>query len=104
MADSRNGLYLVAYDIADPKRLARVHRVLKQQGLPVQYSVFTVVLKRKALLHLLGRIDTLINPREDDVRCYRLPENSAADALGQQYFPDDVMLFTGGINRIVTQR
>jgi len=104
MADSQRDLYLVAYDIADPKRLARVHRVLKQQGLPVQYSVFTVVLKRKALLRLLERISTLINHREDDVRCYRLPESGAVNALGQQYFPDDVMLFTGGVNRILTQR
>ncbi len=104
MADSQSNLYLMAYDIADPKRLARIHRVLKQQGLPVQYSVFTVVLKRKALLRLLERINALINQREDDVRCYRLPENSAADMLGQQYFPDDVMLFTGGVNRMLTQR
>lgn len=104
MADSQSNLYLMAYDIADPKRLARIHRVLKQQGLPVQYSVFTVVLKRKALLCLLERINTLINQREDDVRCYRLPENSSAEILGQQYFPDDVMLFTGGVNRMLTQR
>lgn len=101
MAGNQSNLYLIAYDIADPKRLARIHRILKQEGLPVQYSVFTVVLKRKALLHLLKRIDTLIKQREDDVRCYRLPENSPADILGQQYFPDDVMLFTGGVNRIL---
>lgn len=104
MADSRNNLYLVAYDIADPKRLARVHRVLKQQGLPVQYSVFTVALKRKAMLRLLERVNALINQREDDVRCYRLPDNSVAEVLGQQYFPNDIMLFTGGVNRILTPR
>ena len=103
MADNRSNLYLIAYDIADPKRLARVHRVLKQQGLPVQYSVFTVILKRKVLLHLLERINTLINQREDDVRCYRLPENSSADILGEQYFPDDIMLFTDGVNRLLTR-
>lgn len=100
MTDHRYGFYLVAYDIADPKRLARVHSTLKKQSLPVQYSVFTVVLTHKALQRLLERIGTLINKREDDIRCYRLPENSAADTLGQQYFPGDVMLFAGGINRI----
>ena len=49
MADNQANLYLIAYDIADPKRLVKVHRTLKRQGLPVQYSVFTVVIKRKAL-------------------------------------------------------
>ena len=37
MADNQAGLYLIAYDIADPKRLSRVHRALKREGLPVQY-------------------------------------------------------------------
>ncbi len=100
MADSQIGLYLIAYDIANPKRLSRVHRTLKKQGLPVQYSVFTVVIKRKALLRLMDAISQLIHPTEDDVRCYRLPENSDVKTLGRQFFPVDVMLFTGGVNRI----
>ncbi|MER2512859.1 MAG: CRISPR-associated endonuclease Cas2 [Nitrosomonas ureae] len=103
MSDNQHSLYLVAYDIADPKRLTRIHSALKKQGLPVQYSVFIVVLKRKALLRLLARISTLINKREDDVRCYHLPENNEADALGRQFFPEDVMLFTNGVNRIWIQ-
>jgi CRISPR-associated protein Cas2 len=101
MADSQSGLYLIAYDIADPRRLSRVHRALKKQGLPVQYSVFTVVMKRKALLRLLAYLEQLIESAEDDVRCYRLPERSDISALGQQYFPEDVMLFTGGVNRLL---
>jgi CRISPR-associated protein Cas2 len=103
MADSQHSLYLVVYDIADPKRLVRIHSALKKQGLPVQYSVFVVVLKRKALLRLLALINTLINKREDDVRCYRLPKNNETDALGRQFFPEDVMLFTNGVNRILMQ-
>ncbi|WAR43667.1 CRISPR-associated endonuclease Cas2 [Methylomonas rapida] len=102
MADSRLGLYLIAYDIADPRRLSKVHRILKKEGLPVQYSVFTVVMKRPRMLRLLERIDAQILQLEDDVRCYRLPENSEANTLGRQYFPDDVMLFTGGVNRLLS--
>lgn len=102
MADSRNGLYLIAYDIADPRRLSRVHRALKKQGLPVQYSVFTVVMKRKALLRLLDHIEQLIQPAEDDIRCYRLPERADIKALGRQFFPEDVLLFTDGVNRLLT--
>ena len=101
MADSENGLYLIAYDIANPKRLSRVHRTLKKQGLPVQYSVFTVVIKRKALLRLMDAINRLIQPAEDDVRCYRLPENTDIETLGRQFFPEGVLLFTDGINRIL---
>ena len=100
MADSQTGLYLIAYDIANPKRLSRVHRALKKQGLPVQYSVFTVVMKRKALSRLLTSINELIHPVRDDIRCYRLPERTEIKTLGRQFFPEDVMLFTGGINRL----
>jgi len=93
-------LYLIAYDIANPKRLSRVHRALKKQGLPVQYSVFTVVMKRKALLRLLASINELIHPARDDIRCYRLPERTEIKTLGRQFFPEDVMLFSGGINQL----
>ncbi len=100
MADSQLGLYLIAYDIANPRRLGKIHRILKKQGLPVQYSVFTLVLKRPRLLRLLERIGQEIEAVEDDVRCYRLSNNTDPVTLGKQYFPDDVMLFTGGVNRI----
>ena len=100
MADSQSGLYLIAYDIANPKRLSRGHRTLKKQDLPVQYSVFTVVIKRKALLRLLESLNALIKSFEDDIRCYRLSERADIRTLGRQFFPEDVMLFTGGINRI----
>lgn len=102
MADSRAGLYLISYDIANPKRLSRTHRLLKKQGLPVQYSVFTVVMKRPRLLRLLSCLERLIDAREDDIRCYRLPEQGEVKTLGVQLFPEDVLLFTGGVNRILS--
>ena len=101
MADHQAHLYLIAYDIADPKRLARVHGVLKKQGLPLQYSVFTVVIKRKALLRLMSALTALIHTGQDDIRCYRLPSSIEMHTLGKQLFPEDVMLFTNGINRLL---
>jgi CRISPR-associated protein Cas2 len=100
MTDSQSGLYLIAYDIANPRRLSQVHRALKKQGLPVQYSVFTLVIKRKTLLRLMESISQLIHPAEDDIRCYRLPEHADIKTLGRQFFPEGVMLFTGGVNRL----
>ena len=101
MADNQQGLYLLAYDIANPKRLSRVHRVLKRQGLPVQYSVFTLVMKRKSLLRLLATLDALINPVKDDIRCYRLPIDVNVITLGRQLFPGDVWLFSNGVNVLI---
>lgn len=101
MADSQHALYLIAYDIANPRRLSRVHRCLKKQGMPVQYSVFTVVAKRKSLIRLLESLALLLEPSEDDVRCYRLPTAIETHALGKQYFPADVQLFSQGVNRLL---
>lgn len=32
--------YLACYDIRDPKRLRRIHRMMRGYGYPLQYSVF----------------------------------------------------------------
>jgi len=94
MADSQRGIYLIAYDIANPKRLGRVHRCLKKQGIAVQYSVFTLEMRRMPLEKLMASLKAIIHPREDDIRCYALPAQLTFEVLGQQFFPDGVMLFS----------
>lgn len=101
MARQRKKQYLISYDIAHPKRLGRTHRILKKAGLPLQYSVFTVVLSQTRLERLLAAIEKIIDPREDDVRCYALPVNIDCKSLGRQSFPGDVMLFSNGVNRLL---
>jgi uncharacterized protein YfaA (DUF2138 family) len=64
-------------------------------------QLFTVVMKREGLLRLLESLNALIKTAEDDIRCYRLPERTDIKALGRQFFPKDVMLFTSGINRLL---
>ena len=95
-------LYLVSYDIADPRRLVRVHRYLRKDGLPLQYSVFTMRLtaRRQALLML--ELAELIEPAEDDVRIYPLPEKGERVQLGQQMFPEDVLVISAGGNLMPT--
>ena len=103
MSDSKVGHFLICYDIADPKRLSRVHRCLKKQGLPVQYSVFTAELRRIPLERLFENINCIINQREDDVRCYTLPNSLDFDVIGQQFFPEGVMLISAaGISRLIS--
>jgi CRISPR-associated protein Cas2 len=79
--------FLLAYDIADPKRLTRVHRTVRDHGLPLQYSVFLVVGTTGDLDGLLADLDRIIHPKEDDIRVYPLPMTFDADAYGRQWLP-----------------
>lgn len=62
--------YLVAYDIADNKRLARLHRLMKKEGLAAQRSIFFVRATPAAVNRLMGRMIPIIKTTEDDVRAY----------------------------------
>ena len=88
-------LFLLAYDIADPRRLARVHRTVKRQGLPLQYSVFLIADTPAVLDGLLAELDDIIDPRADDIRVYPLPTRLDADSYGRQILPLGVMLLGG---------
>lgn len=87
---------LICYDIADPKRLVRVHRFMMNVGVPVQYSVFTALLTPWQQRQLMDELEMLIDPREDDIRLYPLPDRLVPITLGQQFFPEGVMLLRDG--------
>ena len=95
---SRKRLYLICYDIREPKRLARVARRLSAVGNRVQYSVFAVELTQSALAQILVDLETIIETKEDDVRAYPLPERGEVAMLGKQLFPEGVMLLRDGQN------
>lgn len=88
--------FLVCYDIASPKRLGRVHRYLKKQGMPLQYSVFLVQETRESLDLLLDGLDGIINAREDDVRAYPVNGVPEYTALGRQQLPEGLLLLGDG--------
>jgi CRISPR-associated protein Cas2 len=73
----RKGWYLVTYDIANHKRLAKVHRVLKKEGIPAQKSVFFVFATEKQVNDILDRVAKEMRLSEDDLRAYPVtqPEN-----------------------------
>lgn len=85
--------YLLCYDIADPRRLARVHRRVKQDGLALQYSVFDLRLAEARLRRLVADLRQLIHEREDDVRIYGLRTDAPITWLGQKPLPEGVQLF-----------
>lgn len=84
--------WLVTYDIADPKRLGRVFRFLKKEGVPVQYSVFWVNCDAIKMTALMAKLRLLIKANEDDLRAYRIPERAATVTIGCAIIPDDCWL------------
>jgi CRISPR-associated protein Cas2 len=95
MSASRLHTYIIAYDIADPSRLRRVHRYLKAVAFPVQYSVFIARLTEATLAELLDDLQVMIAPKEDDLRAYPLPQNADSVTLGRSSLPEDLILATG---------
>lgn len=90
MSDGRP--YLIAYDIADPRRLARVARVVSRVALRIQYSVYVAQLAPAVLRELVAALDAVIDPRADDLRIYPLPRRLDAVWYGRSPMPDGVML------------
>ncbi|MDD2845484.1 MAG: CRISPR-associated endonuclease Cas2 [Rhodoferax sp.] len=84
------GEYIICYDIADPRRLGRIHRVLKKQATPVQYSVFLFRGSDEQLQRCLDRLQHLMDPRADDIRAYPLPQRGLRLTLGPSTLPEGI--------------
>ncbi len=77
--------YLAAYDIADPKRLRRVHLTVRSYGYPLQYSLFVCDLERSEVAQLRWDLAEVINSREDRVALIDLgdaPSSARFEFLG----------------------
>ncbi len=59
--------YLVCYDVRNPKRLRRVHKLMKAFGEAWQYSVFYCTLKDIDRVRLENSLRETINLKEDQV-------------------------------------
>ncbi len=75
--------FLVAYDIADSKRLRRVHKTTKEFGWPMQYSVFISDLDAMELNQLRMRLSEVIHHREDSIAIINvgLPDSRGLDSF-----------------------
>jgi CRISPR-associated protein Cas2 len=96
MALLQNKTHLIAYDIGDPKRLGRIHRFLRKQAMPIQYSVFLIECNAVQLRALRDELEAMIDPKKDDIRIYTLPEKAEIMTLGQQHLAEGIYLLGGG--------
>jgi len=68
----RNVLRLIAYDIADPKRLRLVAKACEDYGIRIEKSVFECDLGEGDYAELWGILLSLIDETEDSLISYRI--------------------------------
>jgi CRISPR-associated protein Cas2 len=71
--------YVIAYDVSDNARRARVAKRMESVGERVQGSVFEADLDDKTRARLEQQLTRVINPQEDSVRFYRLCGDCAGE-------------------------
>ena len=64
--------YLAVYDIADPKRLRRIAKLMKRYGVRVQKSVFECRLAHSDYQRLCREARQELDPDADGIRIYPL--------------------------------
>jgi CRISPR-associated protein Cas2 len=95
--------YLLCYDIADKRRLQRVHRCMKDAGISLQYSVFLLNMSSVDLILLLDDLRELIEEGSDDVRAYPISPAIEYVALGRQGLGNGMLLTAEGLIRLESQ-
>jgi len=88
---ARPALWLICYDIADPRRLGRVARYLEKHGIRLQYSVFVVKAAQADIDNISSHLAKIIDPRYDDIRFYPLANNSRGVFIGDQAVAPDFL-------------
>lgn len=92
MALNEKRTWLIAYDISQPRRLARVHRYVKTVAAPAQYSLYVAEDTAQGIQSIRDELAQLIDRREDDVRIYQLPKRSRIIHLGRGALPGGLLL------------
>lgn len=74
-------LTVVAYDISDPKRLAKAARVCEDFGVRVQYSIFECRLEEEEFTEFWLELLAEIDEDEDRVVAYKIDAKCAKETL-----------------------
>lgn len=90
-ATTDDRLYIVAYDICDPKRWRRVYKLMHGYGQWVQLSVFQCRLNRRRRAELEARLRELVNASEDHVLLIEVGPAAGVElrieSIGRTYDP-----------------
>ena len=84
--------YLIAYDIRHPVRLRRLAKIVQDYGLRMQKSVFEAEMTPLELLSMKKRMNSVIEPKEDGIKIFRLCQSCEAKrsgaGIGRPSLPD----------------
>jgi len=69
--------FILTYDIADKKRLAKISRYMEKNALRIQRSVYLCKqFSKENLYEILQYLAQIINSNEDDLRVYKIKKGS----------------------------
>jgi len=90
--------FIIAYDISDNKRLQRLQRLVSNQFLQLQYSIYYGMMTRKRMDAFIVTMQQIIHPTDDDLRIYEVEPLEQAFVIGK--YSEDIMLFSdiGALN------
>ncbi len=88
--------YLAAYDISNPRRLYKAHRILLDYAIGRQKSVFECWLLDGQKSELIKRISEVIDPSEDRFVLIRLDPRCSKKCLGCAAIEEKVEIFYVG--------
>lgn len=88
-------LTIVAYDIADPKRLHKVAQLCEDYGMRVQLSVFECRLEADRFDAFWVKLQTLLETKQDRAVAYKVCTRCAREirALGSQVHNEKVVAY-----------
>jgi CRISPR-associated protein Cas2 len=81
---------IVVYDIACPRRIVRVAKILKDYGVRVQKSIFEVDVDAQFFREMRCRVEKKIVPEEDGIKYFPFCEKcaGAVEIIGQGSLTD----------------
>jgi CRISPR-associated protein Cas2 len=86
--------FLVTYDVADPKRLRRVYKIMRGYGRHIQLSVFQCELDPRERVELGVKLREEIHHEQDQVLFIDIGPvdgrgSVAIESLGRAYVPEE---------------
>lgn len=86
---SQRSLYLAAYDVCHPRRLAAALKLVRAYASGGQKSAHEIHLTDAERQHLLGDMRALLNDDEDSFMLIRLDPRAKVETLGRAVPPSD---------------